>query len=163
MKLKRWGKRTARFVRLPLVQKKTLLEALWFLSWARIQRQRPFVKTARLLGTEMDETSHLADESTAASVRTVARAIHAMAEYTVWESSCLVRAIAAMKMLERRQVASTLYFGVSKDTNGKMKAHAWLRSGPFVVTGAAEMNKYTPIGMFAKKVEARRVAKDAGN
>ena len=42
-----------------------------------------------------------------------------MSRYTFWESQCLVKAIAAMKMLERRQIESTLYLGTAKDENGK--------------------------------------------
>ena len=56
-----------------------------------------------------------------------------MSKYTFWESQCLVKAIAGMKMLERRQIESTLYLGTAKDELGKLIAHAWLRSGPFIL------------------------------
>ena len=65
----------------------------------------------------------------------ISQAIHIMSRYTFWESQCLVKAIAAMKMLERRQIESTLYLGTAKDENGKLIAHAWLRSGPFYING----------------------------
>ena len=38
-------------------------------------------------------------------------------------------------MLERRKIESTLYLGTAKDEDGKMVAHAWLRSGPFTLLG----------------------------
>ena len=38
-----------------------------------------------------------------------------MSRYTFWESQCLVKAIAGMKMLERRHIESTLYLGTAKD------------------------------------------------
>ena len=47
-----------------------------------------------------------------------------------------------MKMLERRKIESTLYLGTAKDENGKMIAHAWLRSGPFYITGAEGMERF---------------------
>ena len=74
-----------------------------------------------------------------------------MSRHTFWESQCLVKAIAAMKMLERRQIESTLYLGTAKDENGNLIAHAWLRSGPFYITGVEAMEKFTVVSKFAKK------------
>ena len=48
-------------------------------------------------------------------VRKYLEAIHIMSRYTFWESQCLVKAIAGMKMLEKRQIESTLYLGTAKD------------------------------------------------
>ena len=55
-----------------------------------------------------------------------------------------------MKMLERRKIESTLYLGTGKDEDGSFAAHAWLRSGPYYVTGANGMERYTVVGKFAK-------------
>ena len=56
-----------------------------------------------------------------------------MSKYTFWESQCLVKAIAGMKMLERRNIESTLYLGTAKDAKGQMyRSDAWLRSGPTI-------------------------------
>ncbi|MNR36049.1 hypothetical protein D3C85_1539370 [compost metagenome] len=73
-----------------------------------------------------------------------------MSKYTIWDSKCLVRAIAAMKMLHRRQIDSTLYLGTTRDESKKMIAHAWLRSGRYYVTGKEEMERFTVVGKFAK-------------
>ena len=74
-----------------------------------------------------------------------------MSRYTFWESQCLVKAIAAMKMLERRQIESTLYLGTAKDENGKLIAHAWLRSGPFYITGAEGMENLLSLVNLQRK------------
>ena len=37
-------------------------------------------------------------------IKHVSEAIHMMSKYTFWESQCLVKAIAGMKMLQRRQI-----------------------------------------------------------
>ena len=58
-----------------------------------------------------------------------------MSRYTFWESQCLVKAIAGMKMLEKRNIESTLYLGTAKDEKGELIAHAWLRSGLFLCIG----------------------------
>jgi hypothetical protein len=75
-----------------------------------------------------------------------------MSKYTFWESQCLVKAIAAMKMLEKRNIDSTLYLGTARDESGELVAHAWLRSGPYFVTGSEGKEKYTVVGKFAKKI-----------
>jgi len=43
-----------------------------------------------------------------------------------WKSKCLVRALAARKMLARRKFPSTLSLGVLRPGNHKTAAHAWL-------------------------------------
>ena len=57
-----------------------------------------------------------------------------------------------MKMLERRNIESTLYLGTAKDLNGKLIAHAWLRSGPLYITGKEGMEKFTEVGKFANSI-----------
>jgi hypothetical protein len=57
-----------------------------------------------------------------------------------------------MKMLERRNIESTVYLGTAKDENGKLIAHAWLRSGSFILTGSEEMSRFVVVSKFAKQV-----------
>ena len=85
----------------------------------------------------------------------VSQAVNIMSCYTFWESQCLVKAIAAMKMLERRQIESTIYFGTAKDENGKMIAHAWLRSGPFYITGAEGMERFVVVINLQKQLVSK--------
>lgn len=129
-----------------------LIEAYIYLGWARILKGRPFSKIAPTLGVPMNETSLSYNESNKFVLRDISEAIHIMSRHTFWESKCLVRAIAGMKMLERRQMESTLYLGTAKDENGNMIAHAWLRSGPFYITGAEEMKRFTVVSKFARKI-----------
>lgn len=128
------------------------IEAYVYLGWARILKSMPFSKIAPTLGTHMDETSLSYNESNKLVLRSISEAIHIMSRHTFWESKCLVRAIAGMKMLERRQIESTLYLGTAKDENGKMVAHAWLRSGSFYITGAEEMGRFTVVSKFARRI-----------
>lgn len=60
--------------------------------------------------------------------------VNRIAEHTPWESKCLVRAMTARKILEKKGISCTLYLGVGKEED-KMVAHAWLRCGPLYVTG----------------------------
>jgi hypothetical protein len=52
-------------------------------------------------------------------------------------------------MLQRRHIPSTLYFGLAKDDIGQLKAHAWVRSGTLVLTGAEVMHDFTVVATFA--------------
>ena len=55
-------------------------------------------------------------------------------------------------MLEKRGIESTLYLGTAKEDSGEMIADAWLRSGPYYITGAEGMEKFTVVAKFAKKL-----------
>jgi hypothetical protein len=129
-----------------------LAEAYIYLIWARVLMWQPFAKLAPSLGLPMQETSTLRRKSDQPVLRRASHAIAIMSKYTVWESTCLIRAIAAMKMLERRKVGSTLYLGTAKDPEGNLIAHAWLRSGSTVITGGEVMQDYTIVGKFAKEM-----------
>lgn len=134
-----------------------LVEAYLYLAWARILKFFPFSKVAPLLGEQMHETSLSKEESNRMILKQISQAVNMMSRYTFWESQCLVKAIAAMKMLERRQIESTLYLGTAKDENGKMIAHAWLRSGPFYITGAEVMEGFTVVGKIANKMGQKNI------
>ena len=137
--------------------KSMFIEAFFYLGWARILKAIPFSKVAPSLGDLMNETPLNYCELNGVIVRNISEAIHIMSRYTFWESQCLVKAIAAMKMLERRQIESTLYLGTAKDEKGNLIAHAWLRSGPFYVTGAEVMERFTVVSKFAKKIGKNHV------
>ncbi|MDA1778503.1 lasso peptide biosynthesis B2 protein [Bacillus cereus group sp. BY9-3LC] len=128
------------------------IEAYMYLGWARFLKSMPFSKIAPTLGTHMDETSLNCNESNKLILGSISEAIHIMSQHTFWESKCLVSAIAGMEMLKRRQIESTLYLGTAKDKDGKMLAHAWLRSGPFYITGAEEMERFTVVSKFARRI-----------
>ncbi|NOU87847.1 lasso peptide biosynthesis B2 protein [Paenibacillus sp. LMG 31460] len=133
-----------------------LVEALFFLGWARILVSLPFSKVAPTLGVPMQETSIMELERNRIVLKHIASAIDIMSKYTLWESKCLVKAIAGMKMLKRRNIESTLYLGTTKDELAKMIAHAWLRSGHFYVTGKEGMDRFTVVAKFAKQINANR-------
>lgn len=139
------------FLLLDLTSKFLFFEAYIYLGWARFLKMRKFSAIAPNLGEQMYETSYEFKEGEKQVIKNVSHAIHIMSKYTFWESQCLVKAIAGMKMLERRKVDSTLYLGTAKEFDGKLIAHAWLRSGPFYISGAEEMNRFTMVSMFAKR------------
>lgn len=145
------------FIKLDLKTKQMLVEAYFYLAWARILKWRPFANVAPSLGEQMAETPLSLINAQKETLRSVSNAIHLMSKYTFWESQCLVKAIAAMKMLEKRGIESTLYLGTAKDEKGILIAHAWLRSGPFYVSGSEGMEKFTVVSKFAKKMTESQI------
>lgn len=129
------------------------IEAYFYLGVARVQVLRPFVKVAPALGSRTEVTSELCEDVlTRRQLKRISTAVDVMSRYTFWDSKCLVRAIAGMKMLERRRIPSTLYLGTGKDEHGKLIAHAWLRSGPVYLSGAEVMKEFVVVETFANKV-----------
>lgn len=127
-----------------------LIEALYFLGWARLKKFNHFTKLAQSLGNQSIETVwETGNSSNRITVKKISNAVHIMSRYTVWESQCFVKAMAAMQMLKRRGIESTIYFGTAKDEDGKLIAHAWLRSGSFYLTGAEVMERFTVVSKFA--------------
>lgn len=138
------------FFSLDWQMKRMLCEAYFYLGWARILKMIPFSKVAPSLGERMEETTYSIDPASKRTIARIAQAVHIMSRYTLWESECLVKAIAAMKMLQKRKIESTLYLGTAKGATGELIAHAWLRSGPFFITGAEVMDEFTVVSKFAK-------------
>ncbi|ARZ63764.1 lasso peptide biosynthesis B2 protein [Bacillus paranthracis] len=145
-------KRLRVFLSLNMETKLLFLEAFIFLGWARVLKSITFSKVAPSLGDYMNETSVAQIQPHGDTLKKVSEAISIMSRYTFWESQCLVKAIAGMKMLEKRHIESTLYLGTAKDNHGELIAHAWLRSGSFYVTGSEGMEKFTVVGSFAKRL-----------
>src|SRR5699024_92050 len=92
-----------------------LFEAYIYLAWARMLKGKDFSKVAPSLGKKMKETSTELHPENRRKLGEISQAIQIMSKYTFWESECLVKAIAAMKMLEKRNIESTLYLGMAKD------------------------------------------------
>lgn len=140
------------FVILGGEKRKLLMEAALYLAWARFLKIIPFQKLATSLGIPMEETTKVVNLKEREVASSISDVLYLMSRYTFWESECLVKAIAGMKMLKRRGIASTIYFGIAKDESGKMTAHAWLRSGSYYVTGTEGMERFTVVGKFANRI-----------
>jgi hypothetical protein len=128
---------------------KLLMEAYFFLGWGRLLKFVPFSKIAPKLGDRMKETPFDYIESNRKLLGLISQMIQLASKYTFWESECLVKAYAARKMLERRGITSTLYLGTGRNEDGKLVAHAWLRSGPFYITGLEGKERFTVVATFS--------------
>ncbi|KIL52971.1 lasso peptide biosynthesis B2 protein [Jeotgalibacillus campisalis] len=143
------------FFSLSKEMKGLLVETYIQLAKARVAKSKPFSQIAPSLGEHMMETTYEPEPGNKRVLASVSQSVNLMSKYTFWESQCLVKAIAAMRMLEKRNIESTLYLGTGRDEHGKLAAHAWLRSGPYYITGSEGMEKYTVVGKFAKKIPGK--------
>ncbi|MBI2425364.1 MAG: lasso peptide biosynthesis B2 protein [Candidatus Hydrogenedentes bacterium] len=140
------------FLRQPQAQRALFMEACLCLFVARLLLLVPFRWVAPHLGVHMTESPESIAPEALPQVRRVAKTIRWASRHMPWQCKCLVRAMAAKAMLRRRGFASTLYMGVAKDPGPKqLKAHAWLRCGPIVLTGGAEAPGFAVVSTFAEK------------
>ena len=143
------------FLRLKMSDRLLLLEALLWLGVARLailtlplRRIRPY------LGQHFLQSNIKESPQTLKRARRIGWAVRTMSHYTPWTSNCFPQAIAAKRMLQRRQIKSTLYVGFSKE--GKVEAndfegHAWLRCGPLYLTGGQNRHRFVALSTFAEE------------
>jgi len=141
----KWRRRTR-------TERLLLLEALVLLAVARLMVLiLPFKWLAVSLGRHMNESGTQVNPSDLLFALMVSQAVRSAANNTPWKSVCLPQAVAGQWMLKRRRIAATLYLGVAKNENKteKLAAHAWLRCGDVILTGAPGHRQFTVVATFS--------------
>lgn len=112
----------------------------------------PFRRITAIMGLAQGEMSSVGESAMSAKPAAIGWSIQAAAARTPWESACLVQALTGMVMLARRGLGATLYLGVAKDTSDPeaMIAHAWLRCGDTILTGAGGVERFSKISSFSR-------------
>jgi hypothetical protein len=82
-------------------------------------------------------------------VSQVKKTIARVSRRVPWRCRCYEQAFTGKLMLNRRKIPSTIYFGVAKDENNELKAHAWLRCGDLILTGNKEREIFTRVVWFS--------------
>jgi Transglutaminase-like superfamily len=141
-------RRLAGFIRLPLRKKLLLVEAVFALSLASVLLKTvAFARLARHIGRHMAESPSAQTAHAERQASRVRWAVNLAADHLPWKPVCFPRAVAATAMLKRRHIASTLYFGV--DPAHGLDAHAWVRVGGLIVSGAPVEPRFTVVSTFA--------------
>lgn len=126
-------------------------EALVALMAARLARAVfPFRRIAAWVGTAGAESSGAAPAEQVEIAQMVGWAVGRVSGRVPWDARCLTQAIAAWAMLKRRGLDGTVSFGAAKSESGELKAHAWLRFGPCVVTGDAGHEEFKLLTTLAR-------------
>ncbi len=73
-----------------------------------------------------------------------------VARYTPWQSKCLVQAVMARILLNFYHIPHVICLGarLTGDHTDPMKAHAWVKVGPWVVTGREGHQSYPVVSVF---------------
>lgn len=113
----------------------------------------PFRRITNMFGLEQGESLSRPTSNLTVVAEAIGWAIQAAAARTHWESACLAQALTGIVMLSRRGCSATLYLGVARDENrpGTMAAHAWLRCGDTILTGAGGVERYVAISAFSSR------------
>lgn len=104
----------------------------------------PFKYLAPLLGKKNKESDNGLSKSFMVKAMTFLKAIFIVNKNLPWKSQCFPQAIAGCLMLKMHKVPRTLYLGVKKE-NDCLKAHAWVRSGNYIVTGNGILDEYSVV------------------
>jgi hypothetical protein len=133
---------------LPKDRRRLLLEAAVRLTWYKgALWVLPFRWIAPRLGRPAGQPP-LATAAELAAARRITWAVHIAARNLPWHSRCLVRAVTAKIMLQRRGLRSTLYLGVRRGDDLEVASHAWLRVGELSLIGGPSAD-YTVLASFA--------------
>lgn len=115
-------------------------------------RFSPFHQLAKALGRKGGESPKSIAVEKLHVAKEIERAIATISLYLPWPPSCLIQAVTAHRLLRRRNIACTIYFGVASGPGqgrAVINAHAWLRCGSRIITGRNEANLYKVIACFA--------------
>lgn len=139
-----------RYWALPPARRRLLTEAFASLFLARAALAFvPFRRLAAWLGElDLEGASEIPEAHGQAA--DIAWAIQAMASRVPWDSRCLAQALAGYRMLGKRGISATVYFGVKKDPRAPFSAHAWLRCGSCIVTGEGGHSDYRVLCRFSR-------------
>lgn len=151
--------RVRRLLQLPGRQRRLLARAaLELLRSAWRVRRWTFARVAATLGpaaavSEADAAAAGSERGLPPAVRDVQWAIGAWTRAWPWPPTCLMQALAARTLLVEQGLPCDLYFGVRGSTETvsggvAIGAHAWLRCGAHVVTGASEARQHRPIAVY---------------
>ena len=141
----------ARFVKLESSDRRLLIRAAYWLAIARIMLVAiPFRRLSERLSSRCALDDLQLDPDRELLLK-IGRAVAMAANSVPWRSDCFPQTIAARKLLERHGYGSTIHIGVARDEGEGLAAHAWLTCGDTVVTGGANLERYTELHRIPAK------------
>ena len=78
----------------------------------------------------------------------VVRVINGLENRTPWKNTCLVKALATHRMLQKRQIDHRIHIGVAPKLNKHFDAHAWLSVGNEIILGGENLDRFHEISGF---------------
>ena len=123
------------------------IEAWFLLHFAKLViLLMPFKQIASRIGKlHVESTQEL--QSMEEPIK-IAHAVRRASRYTLHKSKCYDQALTAKALLGQIGLPATIYFGLAKESENQLMAHAWVRCGKKIVTGKAGMERFTVIACF---------------
>ena len=106
----------------------------------------PFKKIASRMGMLKIESTH--NLQSMEKPTQIEHAVRRASRYTLHESKCYDQALTAKALLGQMGLRATIYFGLAKETDNQLMAHAWVRCGNTIITGKAGMERFTVVAFF---------------
>ena len=105
----------------------------------------------RYLGKDFCVQDVVADEHNDNQSIIIAGVINGLVARLPWKSSCLVKALAAHKMLKRRCIPHKVHIGVGNNPGDSISAHAWLSSGDRIIIGDKNLDRFHEVFPESKR------------
>ena len=157
--IKTLKRRLTRFLKLPWKFKLISIIAFFLMGVVRFGIYfLPFNRISPLLGKKNISTSVEVERDVLRKAAKIGFVVESISRFTPWESKCLVKAITAQLLLRVLRTPSTLYLGMSKDESNKLIAHAWLRCGNLIITGASESENFKSVIHFSSLTNKEAVS-----
>ena len=149
----RWPAHLSSWRRHSRAERLALVEAFFELASMRCAlRFASFRRICGWLGLVAGPASESAPGLRPRQASAVGWAIRAAAARTPWDSRCLAQALAASRMLRRRNIPHTVHLGVATQAGptaaGDLAAHAWLTCGDQVLIGETGLERFAPLASF---------------
>ena len=132
---------------------KLLLLPAWVLTgFARLMvLLLPFKWYAKRLGVHHGVAAFipLLDNAQQQKALSIGRAVRMSAVMAPWNANCQAQAIAVRILFKIFSIPYSIHYGLSKDPESKLKAHAWVCAGPVQVTGGYAFDEFTVVAVFS--------------
>jgi hypothetical protein len=130
-----------------------LIDYLFFIeAWCLLHLSKlvimfmPFRKIASWMGSLGVESLH--DLHATDLATKIEHAVRRSSRYTLHVSKCYDQALAAKALLGQCSLPATIYFGLAKESENLLMAHAWVRCGHSIISGKAGMERFTVVACF---------------
>lgn len=107
-----------------------------------------FFPSRKYLPTTKEHTNIIDASEKMERVKTIASVINGLSIRTPWSSTCLVKVLAAHKMLAKHNIPHTLYLGVNNDLSKGLNTHAWLSVANKVIIGGGNLHSFKIIAQI---------------
>jgi len=104
----------------------------------------------------LDEQTNAGNELTPrvkSRLKILSKTIESVSVRTPWRSMCFEQAITCSIILRWIRLDHTIFFGLKKDEEGQLKAHAWTKASDCYITGYHNMSEFKVIYSSAYRIK----------